>query len=443
MSWLALGVATAQTTVTTPGGYANIIPVFSGGSSITNSPISITGSNVGVGITNPGTPFSVNLTAPSSGYTSFATVVGNPNVPIGGVTAGIRFGWGGDTLGPTIRTVHGGDFSHAGLAFSIWQDAAEKEVMRVANPGYVGIGTTTPAFPLDVGGIVNASSYYLNGVPLAAATPTPTFTSVRVGTIPSTWFTGANLDPAAFNQMGQLANSMMLMQGANLTAGGGEQDFISNRGAGITGGFRFYDYTNSGQLNALVTMTGQGQVGIGTTNPNSTLEVDGNITLTQGSGASIKFPDGTVQSTAYVGSACATGGDYAESVDVTGQKAAFEPGDVISIDPDHPGHFVKSSSPYSTLVAGIYSTKPGFTGRRQSGPQGAGEIPMAMVGIVPTKVSAESGPIHTGDLLVTSTLLGYAMKGSDGTRTSGAIVGKALGDLKSGTGVIEVLVSLQ
>ena len=68
---------------------------------------------------------------------------------------------------------------------------------------------------------------------------------------------------------------------------------------------------------------------------------------------------------------------------------------------------------------------------------------MAMLGIVPTKVSAENGPIHRGDLLVTSSTPGYAMKGTDPSRLIGSVVGKALGSLDSGTGVIEVVVTLQ
>jgi hypothetical protein len=68
---------------------------------------------------------------------------------------------------------------------------------------------------------------------------------------------------------------------------------------------------------------------------------------------------------------------------------------------------------------------------------------MAMIGIVPTKVTAENGPIHRGDLLVTSSKSGYAMKGTDRSRMLGAVIGKAMGSLDSGTGTIEVLVTLQ
>jgi hypothetical protein len=71
------------------------------------------------------------------------------------------------------------------------------------------------------------------------------------------------------------------------------------------------------------------------------------------------------------------------------------------------------------------------------------EIPLAMVGIVPCHVSAENGPIRRGDLLVTSSTPGYAMRGTDSTRMIGAVVGKALQNLDAGTGVIEILVSLE
>jgi hypothetical protein len=58
-------------------------------------------------------------------------------------------------------------------------------------------------------------------------------------------------------------------------------------------------------------------------------------------------------------------------------------------------------------------------------------------------VSAENGAIRPGDLLVTASKLGYAMKGTDRGKMLGAVIGKALGNLDSGTGVIEVVVTLQ
>ena len=188
-----------------------------------------------------------------------------------------------------------------------------------------------------------------------------------------------------------------------------------------------------------------GNVGLGTVQPGAKLEVNGNILLTKGSTGGITFPDGTTQTTAFTGLAPAVlkGGDYAESVDVTGDRTMYEPGDVLVIDSKAPGKFLKSAEPYSTAVSGIYSTKPGTLGRRQLTSMVADEVPMAMMGIVPTNVSAENGAIHPGDLLVTSSTLGYAMKGTDRNRMLGAVIGKALGGLDSGKGSIEVVVTFQ
>jgi len=71
------------------------------------------------------------------------------------------------------------------------------------------------------------------------------------------------------------------------------------------------------------------------------------------------------------------------------------------------------------------------------------EVPLAVVGIVPCKVTTENRPIQIGDLLVTSSIAGHAMKGTDRSKMLGAVVGKALEPLPQGSGVIQVLVTLQ
>jgi hypothetical protein len=196
-------------------------------------------------------------------------------------------------------------------------------------------------------------------------------------------------------------------------------------------------------LSTAMTINPAGSIGIGTTAPAYTLDVAGSIHASRAINASggIVFPDGTSQSTAFNTTLC--GGDYAESVNVIGDRMKFEPGDLLVIDSRDPSKFLKSIEPYSSAVAGIYSTKPGAIGRRQTVPKSVDEVPMAIVGIVPAKVSAENGPIMPSDLLVSSSTPGYAMKGTDRGRMLGAVIGKAMGSLNSGTGVIEVLVTLQ
>ncbi len=142
------------------------------------------------------------------------------------------------------------------------------------------------------------------------------------------------------------------------------------------------------------------------------------------------------------------GADLAESVIPFEGKNAYQPGNVLEISlkaPEGTHTFDLSNVPYSTRVAGIYSTQPGFLGKQWDAddPRLKGEIPMAIAGIVPCLVSAENGPIERGDLLVSASEPGHAMKGTDRLRMIGAVVGKALGNLKTGTGMIDILVTLQ
>ncbi len=143
--------------------------------------------------------------------------------------------------------------------------------------------------------------------------------------------------------------------------------------------------------------------------------------------------NGNVQADGTYSSPCA---DFAELVETDGE---YEAGDVLVIGSE--GKFSLSSDPGSTLVAGIYSTKPAFIGGSSINTEdNAGKIPMAVMGIVPCKVSVENGRISAGDLLVTSSKAGYAMRSVD--PRAGTIVAKAL-ESADADGLIKVLVTLQ
>ncbi|MCK9994433.1 MAG: hypothetical protein Dbin4_02953, partial [Alphaproteobacteria bacterium] len=68
------------------------------------------------------------------------------------------------------------------------------------------------------------------------------------------------------------------------------------------------------------------------------------------------------------------------------------------------------------------------------------DVPLALSGRVPVKVSAENGPIKPGDLLTTSSTPGHAMRCESGCH--GAIVAESLGFLESGTGTLTAMVML-
>ncbi|MBU0495852.1 MAG: hypothetical protein KKA73_25070 [Chloroflexi bacterium] len=134
--------------------------------------------------------------------------------------------------------------------------------------------------------------------------------------------------------------------------------------------------------------------------------------------------------------------DFAVMMDVAGDKAAYEPGDVLVAGSAGKGVMERSAVPYSPAVVGVYSAAPGFVGGQPVVDTPAG-MPVAIMGIVACKVSAENGAIQPGDLLVTSATPGHAMRADRTSALPGTILGKALESLDAGTGIILVLVTLQ
>ncbi len=134
-----------------------------------------------------------------------------------------------------------------------------------------------------------------------------------------------------------------------------------------------------------------------------------------------------------------SGADMAEMV-LPGQPD-LEAGDVLVIGPD--GTMIRSSEAYQGAVAGVYSTEPGFVAGQTMDEQESERIPLAVVGIVPVKVSAENGSIHPGDLLTSSDTSGHAMRCEGAELCFGRTIGKALEPLDGELGVIKMLAILQ
>jgi subtilisin family serine protease len=185
------------------------------------------------------------------------------------------------------------------------------------------------------------------------------------------------------------------------------------------------------------------------------------------------------------GNACADGSWNPGGADVAefiSASEALQAGDLVEFDPHHPKHYRRTREPYSALVAGVISTRPGLvlglrlserptplapslkgmgdspltlgegTGERSAlllsgvsisklATQTQSERPLlALLGRVPVKATTENGPIRAGDLLTSSSKPGYAMRCESAAQCEGAIIGKALEALEEGEGVILMIV---
>ncbi len=142
-----------------------------------------------------------------------------------------------------------------------------------------------------------------------------------------------------------------------------------------------------------------------------------------------------------VGDLILPGADLAEEFGVVGDLPV-EPGCVVVLA----GHDCVrvSDEPYDRRVAGVVSGagsyRPAFVLDRQAD---SDRRPLALTGKVWCKVDAEYAPVQLGDLLTTSPTPGHAMRAADPTRAFGAVIGKALGSLETGRGLLPVLVALQ
>lgn len=167
-----------------------------------------------------------------------------------------------------------------------------------------------------------------------------------------------------------------------------------------------------------------GNVGIGTTTPNSNYKLDVNGSIYVSGNINAKYQD------------------VAEWVPAT---HALPPGTVVTLDPTKSNHVEASSQAYDTRVAGVISAQPGIV----LGERGENKVLVATTGRVRVKVDATRSPIRIGDLLVTGDTPGVAMKsepitiGGRQMHSPGTLIGKALEPLERGRGEILVLLSLQ
>jgi len=356
--------------------------------------------NVGIGTTSPGLHLDVQET---SSYYPAVNVLASL-----GARATIGFGVNSTTA--NTGWIMGQDFNANGTKDFYLLDLTNSATrFYIDTSGHVGIGTMTPSEKLTLAGGLSFTdrgqdgtgdihmSNNNSGVRIFAAT--------QLGQVP---------DGAAFQFFGNASPNFPGM------------GFIDS-GASNSAAIIFRTAQASQGVTERMRITAAGNIGIGTTSPQKTLDVAGDINSS-----------GTISG----GNVIAKYQDVAEWVPASHSISA---GTVVVLDTEHSNQVMASSRAYDTRVAGVVSAKPGVI----LGEGGEGKIMVATTGRVRVKVDATKAPIRVGDLLVTSDKEGIAMRSMPldlaGTpiHRPGTLIGKALEPLDKGVGEILVLLSLQ
>lgn len=351
---------------------------------------------------------------------------------------------------------------------------SDTEQMRLTEEGDLGIGTTKPGVKLDVVGMIRARQGFMfsDGSTLNVNDKGAlTVTSPSGSVMPNAAGTGTLNRVAKWIEnggSGTLGDSLISESSGNVVVGNAGQtgniqifgnagqDVFAGMGPDVTNGPAFnYGYAGSsfgrsaGFFNVRpdasavapnpslrfmtanvqrMIVTNVGNVGIGTTSPQSLLDVAGDLRV--------------------AGNAIVSGNIAAKYQDIAEWVQSRQPivaGTVVSLDSSLSNAVTRSTRVYDTHVAGVVSAMPGVV----LGQGGEGKVLVATTGRVTVMVDATRHPIRIGDLLVTSDVAGLAMR-SQPLRVNGVlihrpgtIIGKALEPLTNGRGKIMVLLSLQ
>ena len=315
---------------------------------------------------------------------------------------------------------------HTWFPFSDGKNYIRGATIIADQGGNVGIGTTSPSYLLDVAGPIRSSSVGFRFPDNTVQSTAATMTGVTAGA----GLTG-----------GGTAGTVTLTNSDK-----GSTQYIFKNVANSAGTTQFSAGTN----NDAVRFAGSGGTSVTFDAATKKVTIDGSTSTPSAAnisagqfgqntgGGNYTFPGNVTVN----GNIAAKYQDMAEWVPSSEQLPT---GTVVALDSNKSNQVIASTQAYDTRVAGVVSEQPGIA----LGESGSNKVLVAMTGRVMVKVDASRGPIHIGDLLVTSDVPGLAMKSEPVSLSGvllhrpGTLIGKALEPLEKGSGKILVLLSLQ
>jgi hypothetical protein len=258
-------------------GTVNKLPKWSSGTNLADSNIFDNGTNVGIGTTAPIAKFNIGVigAAPGGSTPAIAATGGNgvrTSLFLTDSTSGSIWFAGGANVASSVASDAGLNFK-TGVSYQTGENDNSKIRVTIDPTGNMGIGTVAPVSKLTIGNIAVAPG---GGAAIAGTQGSGIRSSLFLTdfTSGSIWFSGGA------NQPSSVASDVALNFKTGVNYLGGENDPSKIR----------------------MTIDGAGNIGIGTTSPTATLDVNGQIRA----GSGVKFSDATVQTTALPSGCTAT-----------------------------------------------------------------------------------------------------------------------------------------
>lgn len=436
---------------------------------IAGSPVLIPFGNVGIGTTAASSKLTVvggDFELDNNKSIKISSSTANTTVLLGNYADGQGFAYGSLTVNKSASLAVEGDVKANRICIQEDCKAAWSDIVSAgggnqwttsglnilnANTGGVAIGTSTPdIYKLFVNGNTNiAGNLNVTGSITGGAAMTGTLNASNV----SAGAFGSNTGGGNFSFSGSVGigtagpNYKLEVVGGDIGLDNGKfyrakrstsgasidtvgfplgTDILTFKGGVGPGTTIGHQFINTGGT-PLVSISGDGNVGIGTTDPSVA-----KLVINAGAGMALKaFGNGIFTGTLQT----QTGSDFAEEFSTTED---LEPGTVVVMGDGGYKSVHPCDKEYDSTVVGIVSNNPSIIAGRVISKHKA---IIAMMGVVKVNVIDINGKISKGDRLTTSGISGYAMKADDSK--PGTIIGKALENLTKKSGEINVLVNLQ